>query len=173
MRRLLIGLTIGLFALSTTAFAGSGADAIVGTWLINDGTAKVEIVDAQGVYNGHVVWLKAPLFPADDSQGMAGKPKVDRLNPDPSLRTRPIIGLTMLAGFHYDGSHGWNGGTLYVPSSGKSYPCKLSIGSDGSLKVAVGGGIFGKTVTWTRAAPATAAIQPDSAHRLSDPSTHD
>ncbi|MGH8233989.1 MAG: DUF2147 domain-containing protein [Rhodanobacteraceae bacterium] len=152
MRRLLIGLTISLFAFSSTVSASSAADAIVGTWLTNDGTAKVEIVDANGVYNGHVVWLKAPRFPADDSQGMAGKPKVDRLNPDASLRARPVMGMVMLSGLRFSGEHGWDGGTLYAPASGKSYPCKLSLGSDGSLKVSVGGGIFGKTVTWTRSA---------------------
>ncbi|MDN5869669.1 MAG: DUF2147 domain-containing protein [Nitrococcus sp.] len=61
--------------------------------------------DAQGVYSGHVVWLKEPLFPADDRKGMAGKPKVDRLNPDSALRSRPIIGLAVLTGLHYAGSN--------------------------------------------------------------------
>lgn len=151
MRRLMVCLVLVLLASSVTAFASSGADAIVGTWLANDGTAKVQIVNEQGVYNGHVVWLKEPLSPADAANGMAGKPKVDRLNPDSSLRTRPIMGLTTLSGLRSAGENAWDGGTLYVPSSGKSYPCKLSLGSDGSLKVSVGGGIFGKTVTWTRA----------------------
>jgi uncharacterized protein (DUF2147 family) len=150
MRRLLICLALFLLASSAVAFAENGADAIVGTWLTNDGTAKVQIVNEQGVYNGHVVWLQEPLFPADAADGMAGKPKADRLNPDPSLRTRPIMGLTTLSGLRPAGENAWDGGTLYVPSSGKSYPCKVSLGSDGSLKVAVGGGIFGKTVTWTR-----------------------
>jgi len=150
MRRLLTDLTVGLLALSTTAFAGSGANAIFGTWLTNDGTAKVEIVDAHGVYNGHIAWLKAPLFPAGDPNGMAGKPKVDRFNPDPSLRTRPIMGLTILMGLRYAGGTVWDGGTLYAPSSGKSYTCKLSLASGGNLTVSVGGAILGKTVTWTR-----------------------
>lgn len=148
MRRVLLCIT--LLAFSMAAFAASDADAIVGTWLANDGTAKVQIVDNQGIYSGRVVWLKDPRFPANDPGGMAGKPKVDRKNPDPSLQSRPVMGLSMLSGFHYAGNGSWDGGTLYVPSSGKSYPCKLALAADGSLKVSVGGGIFGKTVTWTR-----------------------
>ncbi|MGH8398120.1 MAG: DUF2147 domain-containing protein [Gammaproteobacteria bacterium] len=153
MRSLLFGLAFSLIALSAVAYASNGAVAILGTWLTNDGGAKVEIVNAHGAYNGRVIWLKAPLFPADDPQGMAGKPKVDRLNPDKDLRTRPIMGLALLAGFHYAGNNVWDGGTLYSPASGKSYPCKLTLASDGSLKITVGGPVFGKTVIWTPAAP--------------------
>ncbi|MGH8283154.1 MAG: DUF2147 domain-containing protein [Gammaproteobacteria bacterium] len=161
MRTLLFGLTFGLVALSAAVYANNGAEAILGTWLTNDGSAKVEIENAQDVYNGRVVWLKAPLFPADGPQGMAGKPKVDRLNPDKALRTRPILGLALLAGFHYAGDNVWDGGTLYSPASGKSYQCKLTLAPDGSLKITVGGSVFGKTVIWTRATPVPAA--PDRA----------
>ncbi|MGH8320511.1 MAG: DUF2147 domain-containing protein [Gammaproteobacteria bacterium] len=153
MRNLLFGLTFSLAALSAASYASSDAQAILGSWLTNDGSAKVEIVQEQGVYNGRVVWLKVPLFPADDPQGMAGKPKVDRLNPDKALQTRPIMGLALLAGFHYAGNNVWDGGTVYSPASGKSYKCKLTLASDGSLKITVGGSVFGKTVIWTRASP--------------------
>lgn len=149
MPRLLVCLLV--VVVSTLAWADSGPDAIVGTWLTNDGTAKVQITNEQGVYNGRVVWLQAPVFPAGAPDGLAGKPKTDRNNPDASLRSRPVMGMTMLSGLHYGGGGVWEGGTLYAPASGKSYPCKVSLGADGALEVAVGGGIFGKTVAWTRA----------------------
>ncbi len=74
MRRLLICLC--LLALSATTLADNGTRTILGFWFTNDGTAKVQIVNDDGVYGGRIVWLKEPLFPAGDPGGMAGKPKV-------------------------------------------------------------------------------------------------
>lgn len=150
MRALIASLVVAVLGFSYVATAAVPGDAIVGTWMTNDGSSKVQISNAQGVYGGQVVWLKEPVFPAGDSQGMAGQPKVDRLNSDAALRTRPVMGLPILTGLHYAGNNSWEGGTLYSPANGKSFPCKLTLGSDGSLNVSVGGAVFGRTVTWTR-----------------------
>jgi hypothetical protein len=40
---------------------------------------------------GRIVWLLRPRTPA-------GQPDVDRLNPDPALRKRPLCGLTIHLG---------------------------------------------------------------------------
>ena len=93
MRALIASLFIAVLGFSSLATAADPGDAIVGTWMTNDGSSKVQISNAQGVYNGQVVWLKEPVFPADDNQGMAGQPKVDRLNPEAALRTRLVMGL--------------------------------------------------------------------------------
>ncbi|MGH8111667.1 MAG: DUF2147 domain-containing protein [Rhodanobacteraceae bacterium] len=147
MRALLLGVFLATLCFSSVAVAvaADAGDAIVGTWLTADGTSKVQIADAQGVYTGHVVWLKEPVSSAD------GKPKVDRENPDAALRSRPIMGLPVLSGFHYAGDNVWDGGTVYTPATGKSYPCKLTLVSDGSLKLTVGG-MVGRTLAWTRSA---------------------
>lgn len=146
-------LALGLLTVSlmAPAWAGNGADAIVGTWLIQDGSAKVQITDSSGIFSGRVVWLKEPMFPANDSQGMAGKPKTDRLNPDAALRSRPIMGLTLLSDLHYVSDGTWEGGVLYSPATGKSYACKASLAADGTLKLSVGGSVFGRTSVWTHA----------------------
>ncbi|MCK9539696.1 DUF2147 domain-containing protein [Dokdonella sp.] len=136
------------------AMAAPDAAAIVGTWATDDGASHVAIMAAGDRLDGHVVWLREATFAAGDAQGMAGQPKVDRNNPDPALRSRPVIGLTVLSGLHYAGNQTWDGGTLYTPASGKSYPCKASMASNGTLKLAVGGSVFGRTITWTRTAPA-------------------
>jgi uncharacterized protein (DUF2147 family) len=60
------------------------------------------------------------------------------------------MGLTVLSGLHYAGNNSWEGGTLYAPATGKSYPCKATL-VDGALQLSVGGGLFSRTVTWTRA----------------------
>jgi hypothetical protein len=65
------------------ATAASG-DAIVGTWLTDDGASRVEVAatqaaDGSAVYNGKVVWLKEPT--------RDGKPMLDAHNGDAALRS--------------------------------------------------------------------------------------
>lgn len=147
MRGWALGVVLAVLACSAMAVAADAGDAIVGTWLTADGSSKVQIADAQGQLAGRVVWLKEPTSAVD------GKPKTDRSNPDPALRDRPVLGLAVLTGLHYAGANTWDGGTIYTPATGKSYPCKLSLAPDGSLKVAVGGGMFSRSLTWTRSSP--------------------
>ncbi len=122
------------------------ADAILGTWLTDDGASKVEVTaskaaDGSSVYGGKVTWLKAPT--------RDGKPLRDANNADASLRERPILGLPILSGFKADGG-GWSGGTVYAPRAGKSYPAELSIAADGRLQLRVNAGLLSKTDYWTR-----------------------
>lgn len=144
MKRLILGVILAVCGAAFAAHAAGAGDAINGTWLTADGTSKVQVSATNGVYAGLVVWLKDP-------QGADGQPKVDRKNPDASLRGRPVMGLAVLSGFHYAGDNTWDGGTIYSPETGKSYPCKASLAPDGSLKLSVGGGVFGRTITWTHA----------------------
>ena len=153
MRVLLLAVLLAFLGVATAAAAATPANGIAGTWLTNDGTSKVRITESGGVYDGHVVWLKDPTFPADDAGGMAGKPKVDRQNPDPALRSRPVMGLAVLTGLRPAGANAWDGGTIYTPATGKSYPCKATVAADGTLKLTVGGGVFGRTIAWTRVSP--------------------
>jgi uncharacterized protein (DUF2147 family) len=140
-------------AVAFSALAGTeGPDAVLGSWITKDGKSRVEIVKDGDVYEGRIVWLKEPVYPADDNKGMAGQTKVDRENPDPVLRTRPIIGLPLIQGFRYDGDEVWADGTIYNPENGKLYKCKLTLQMDGSLKVRgyIGIPLLGETQIWTR-----------------------
>ncbi|HVC37228.1 MAG TPA: DUF2147 domain-containing protein, partial [Gammaproteobacteria bacterium] len=119
-------LMIAALVITSASFATGQADAILGLWTTADGKARVEIVQQNGTYVGHIVWLKEPLYPADDAQGMSGKHKVDRKNPEAALRTRPIVGLPLVSGFHYVSANVWTGGTIYDPENGKTYSCKIS-----------------------------------------------
>ena len=147
---------------SAAAWAADDGDAVLGSWLTADGKAKVEIVKHGEVYDGSIVWLKEPNYPADDKQGMGGKPKVDRENPDKALQTRPIVGLPLISGFKYAGDSVWSDGHIYDPESGKLYSCKMTLMMDGSLKVRgyVGISLFGRTEIWTK--PPTEAPAPAS-----------
>lgn len=136
--------------------ANGNPDAIVGIWVTEGGKSHVEIALRNGQYEGHIVWLKEPDYPTDDQQGMAGKSKVDRENPEIALRTRPIIGLPLLSGFRYAGDNVWSDGSIYDPESGKTYHCKMTLMKNGDLKVRgyIGFSLFGRTTVWSRL-PAT------------------
>lgn len=138
---LLLGL---LIAVSASAAA---PDAIVGTWLTEDGSSKVTVAATTGadggtVYTGTVTWLAEPK--------RDGKPVQDANNPDAALRTRAILGLEILSGFKATPGGGWAGGTIYSPRAGKRYPAELALAPDGRLQVKVLAGLLSKTVYWTR-----------------------
>lgn len=135
-----------------SAVQAAGPDDIVGKWLNGKKTAHIEIYKADGKYYGRIVWLKEPVYPADDKKGMAGKTKVDRENPDPAKRSQPIMGLVMLRDFVFVKNNLWEGGTIYDPENGKEYKCKMTLNSPDVLEVRgfVGISLIGRTDTWTR-----------------------
>lgn len=153
---LLILAVAALLAIAGAALgaAGSGADAVLGTWLTEPaepgGRARVEVSRKGGEIVGTIVGLEEPRFPADHER--AGEPKVDLQNPDPAKRERPIVGLRILEGFTYDGGGKWTGGTIYDPSNGKTYKARLTLQGEDTLDVRgyVGVPLFGRTTTWKR-----------------------
>jgi uncharacterized protein (DUF2147 family) len=140
--------TILLFTFSilfTGLFAQApNPDDIVGSWLTASGKAIVKIYKEGNVYNGRITWLKTPL-------NEAGKPKVDKNNPDVKQRNAPLIGLNLLKGFVF--KHGqWEDGTIYDPENGKTYSCRIRY-RDGMLDLRgyVGITLMGRTQVWYRA----------------------
>ncbi len=146
-----------ILAATAAAAPPAQADAVLGLWATaptDNGFAHVEVTrDEAGTFSGTIVWLSQPDYPPDDPGGMGGQPKVDRENPDPSLRKRPILGLPMLQGFTWAGKNEWKGGTIYDPESGKTYKAWMRLQKDGSLKVRgyIGVSLLGRTTVWTRA----------------------
>jgi len=131
------------FLLCFFAFAAEAAD-IKGKWLTEEGKANVVMESCGASVCGKIVWLKDPNDPS-------GKPLVDALNQDESMRTRPIIGLK-LTEVTPGGDNVWKG-KIYNPEDGKTYAGELKIQPDGSLLVkgCVLGGMLCDDETWTRA----------------------
>ena len=79
--------------------------------------------------------------------------KIDIKNPDPSLRSRPAVGLEILRNFTYAGDGEWEDGTVYDPKSGRTYSCKMSMSDPDKLNIRgyVGFSMLGRTESWTRA----------------------
>ena len=93
---------IGLSLLSSAALAGAPE----GTWLSEDGGTKVRLANCGGKLCGTVVWLNQPIDAA------TGKPKTDKLNPDPAKRARPLLGLQVVNGLAASGPDKWSGNDL-------------------------------------------------------------
>ena len=123
--------------------AAARAETPIGVW--ETGESHVEIYNCGELLCGRIVALDEPL----DAEGKA---KTDKNNLDPTLRTRLILGMDLIAGFSRKSGKRWVGGTIYDPRDGKTYKCKMTLENDGTLKVRgyVGMSLFGKTVVWTR-----------------------
>lgn len=117
---------------------------ITGIWLNGEKSAKVEIQKNGSLFDGKIVWLKVPQDPE------TGKDKVDKNNPEASLRDRQIMGLAILKDFTFENGEYING-TIYDPKAGKIYDCKMWFGeSSNELKIRGYWGWLFRTDTWTR-----------------------
>lgn len=151
MKEIISALFISLFLMGSSGFA-AGADDILGLWNTQENKSKIEIFKCGNRYCGRIAELKEPNYPADDEKGMAGKPKVDRKNPDPDLRTHPLLGLQIMEGFSFSGSNSWEGGRIYDPDNGKTYKCTVTLSAPNRLEVRgfIGFTFLGRTSIWTR-----------------------
>ncbi len=135
MKQILIPLVLlAILVIPVCGSAQSKADKIVGYYITYDDETGAEKSQVQifkatnGKYYGKIVWLKEP--------NKNGKPKVDDKNPDSKLQNRPVMGLQILKDFTYDaGDNEWSNGTIYNPSSGKTYNCYMNFESPTRLKI--------------------------------------
>lgn len=140
-----------LFA--TLSYAGGPeSDRILGVWTTREGKSKVEVFKRGATFCGKVVALKEARYPAGDANGMGGKAKVDRNNPNPALQSQPVLGLNIMKNFHYTADGTWEGGTIYDPDNGKTYKCKITLPTPNRMNVRgfIGISLFGRTEEWTR-----------------------
>jgi uncharacterized protein (DUF2147 family) len=131
-------------ALGPVAALGADASGIAGFWRTGDGKAVIEILTcSDGAVCGRIASLP-PEAPATDVN-----------NPDASRRDRPLCGLVMVYGFSEAGPNEWDGGYVYDPEGGKTYDAQVTLASPDRLDLRgyVGLPVFGRTETWTRAAP--------------------
>ncbi|MCK9448703.1 MAG: DUF2147 domain-containing protein [Bacteroidales bacterium] len=119
---------------------------VIGLWLTEDKDAQVEIFQREGKFYGKITWLKEPI----DEE--TGKPKTDKKNPDPKLRSLPTLGMEMLKGFSFDGKNEWSGGEIYDAGNGKTYRSYMSLEGKDKLKIRgyIGISLLGRNTYWTR-----------------------
>ncbi|MFB0872398.1 MULTISPECIES: DUF2147 domain-containing protein [unclassified Sphingobium] len=128
-------ITLSTASLAVPAYA---AQPVTGRWATVDGKAIVAIGPCGKQLCGRIERIVKPT---------PGRPQTDIKNPDPALRSKPLVGLALLSGFE-DAGDIWKG-TIYDPESGKSYASKVSRNPNGTLKVQGCIAFFCKTQTWT------------------------
>jgi uncharacterized protein (DUF2147 family) len=135
---------------ATTAF-GAGPSHVLGSWKTDGGDSRLEFFRCGEKICGKIVWLKEPNY-SNSKDGPVGKTKVDRKNPDPALRNRPILGLQVMKGLTAKGDNRWGNGTCYNPENGKSYKCKMHLASPSRLELRgyIGISLIGRTSVLTR-----------------------
>ncbi len=124
---------------------GMRADARAsGVWLTQQGDAKVRVSKCGGGICGVIIWLREPMDSA------TGKPATDNKNPNPSLASRPMIGLPLFSGMQPSGPNRWSG-QIYNADDGNMYASHISLVGAEQLKVEGCVGALCGGETWTRA----------------------
>lgn len=143
---LIVVLTINFSVLSTVN--ADESDAIVGTWLVEDRSGKIQIYKCGKHFCGKTVWIKPTKANPNPSE------KTDLKNPDPAKRSQKLLGKTMMWGLTYSPSdREWEDGHVYDSRSGKVYSCSVKLGAGGQklhLRGYIGISLIGQTTTWKR-----------------------
>lgn len=110
--RLILALSVAIL------FAGAAHASPVGLWRAKDG-AQIRITPCG---KGHLCGFLAATSKRVDPA--TGKPPVDRNNPDPAKRNRPLAGIEILIGMAPSAAGVWSG-QLYNDDDGRIYDGKL------------------------------------------------
>lgn len=132
-----LGMLLVLALLRTNA-AAQAPNGLLGRWLSEKKDAQIEIYPQGGQLAGRLVQTSRPEA-------------LDVQNPNPKLRTRPVLGLVILTSLQAS-SEGWEG-KIYDPESGKTYSATLKLADSGrrlDLRGYVGFSLLGRTSVWTR-----------------------
>jgi uncharacterized protein (DUF2147 family) len=130
--------------LLTLAAAPALASDPSGVWAMSNGKVTVKVNNCGSNLCATIVGLKEPISKID------GKPKVDRENPDPAKRSRPLMGLSILIGMKPAGDALWKG-AIYNPDDGRTYAATVSYQADTMKVKGCVASVFCKTNTFVRA----------------------
>jgi uncharacterized protein (DUF2147 family) len=137
-----LSLCVLLIALPLYPAAAPDPDAIIGTWVVAEKDAHIEIYRQGDVYFGRISWLRGQD---------GGKPSGAGPAPEAMMHETPRVGLIIVRNFRFDGK-AWKAGTLYDPTDGKSYRGIITLPGKDELHVRgyLGISLFGRTTVWHR-----------------------
>jgi uncharacterized protein (DUF2147 family) len=136
---------IGLALAAWPAVAQDAEPAPHGVWMPQDEESMVEIYPCGDAMCGRVVWM---LEERDDN----GEILTDLYNPDPALRSVPVLGLEIMTDIRpTDEDWVWQG-RVYNPKDGRTYDFWLTVKSEQQITIQ-GCGLYNlicQTHTWDR-----------------------
>jgi uncharacterized protein (DUF2147 family) len=136
-------IAIAVTVLMAPAARAQGVGEPIGVWLTQAGDARVKVSKCGGGLCGVIVGLKDPIDPAN------GKPQVDDKNPNPGLKKRPMIGLSLFSGMQPSAPNKWSG-QIYNADDGGTYASSISVAGPDALRVEGCVGALCGGETWTR-----------------------
>ena len=130
---------------------GESPARLSGYWVMPDGAAVVEVGRAPDAsdWQVQIIALRDPWFTEADENSKTGAPRTDIHHPDPELRARSLLNLTIGEGFEYNEGRLIRG-KIYDPGSGKHYRAEMQLTDGGLLRVRgyIGIAAFGRTMYW-------------------------
>ena len=132
----MIALTFAVVAMPASA------EEFIGTWLTQNGDAHIRVARCGDEMCGTVVWLRDAIDP------QTGQAPVDSRNPDPSKRSRKVLGIRIFA-MNQDHTGSWTGG-IYNADDGQTYRGRLSPHGEDELEVQGCAGSLCGSEVWTR-----------------------
>jgi len=125
----------------------SNEAAVLGVW--SGGDSLVEVTATGESLSMRVLAIRDAVYLPDESLGEPGSPRRDDNNPDPALKSRPLVGMELLSGYRWTGKR-WEG-KIYDPGSGNTYSSRME--PDGSrlkMRGYIGMPMLGRTQYFDR-----------------------
>jgi uncharacterized protein (DUF2147 family) len=110
-------ISLGISAVAVFALTGAATASPVGLWRAKDG-GQIRVAPCGKTLCGFVATTQAKIDPA------TGRPPVDKHNPDPAKRNRPLAGMQILFGMAPSAPGVWSG-QIYNDDDGRTYDGKI------------------------------------------------
>jgi len=102
---------------------------ICGKWESTDKSLRIQVYMQQNEFKAKIIWFS-------DTEGKPMDYWTDRHNPDPALRNRKILGMSVLEDLKYDAATDtWEDGMVYDSKHGKEWNASAYIDKSGQLRV--------------------------------------
>ncbi|MDF2430870.1 MAG: hypothetical protein JWP44_501 [Mucilaginibacter sp.] len=127
---LFVFVTILLFS-AFASYAGTipPSERVCGKWESEEKNLIIQVYMKDNNYLAKVVWFK-------DTGNQPMSYWKDFRNPDPALRSRKILGLSILSGLIYKPeTNSWENGMVYDSKHGRTWNASAIIDKDGQLRV--------------------------------------
>ena len=130
MKFLFIFFSLGFFTeTNRPALAAAAAEQICGKWESSEKNLIVQVYMQDNQFIAKIVWY-------NDTDGKPMDYWTDKRNPDPSLRNRKILGMSVLQNMTYMAcTNSWEDGTIYDSKNGREWNASAYIDKNGLLKV--------------------------------------
>lgn len=124
-----IVLSLTVFQQGALAQNATASQRICGLWENTDKSLRIHIFMQKQEFKAKVVWFS-------DTEGKPMSYWKDKRNPDPKLRNRSILGMSILSNLTYNKKNRtWENGNVYDSKHGREWNAAASIDKNDLLKV--------------------------------------